>query len=107
MKELKVDIREIIWELNNEILLVKEWKKSYNANTEYEDWNEIHIENNRYEAEIDMLKKLKNSYLKRFSLTEDDIKKYIDDEWEEENEEESNTNSVNITEEVEVTYTIK
>lgn len=113
MKDFKVDIREIIWELNNEILLVKSYRDRLNAAiedrgdlTDIEEM-EIHIENHRYEAEIDMLDKVRSDYMKRNDLTEDDIRKYLDEE-DESYPIMEEVNPVNTTCEVEsITYTIK
>jgi hypothetical protein len=111
MKDFKVDIREVIWELGNEILLVKSYRDRFNDTAESEEYrfteDEIHIENNRYESEIDMLNKIRNDYMRMHDLTEDDIKKYLDEE------DESylimeEINPVSMTSEVEsITYTIK
>ena len=112
MKDFKVDIREIIWELNNEILLVKSYRDRYKEeieddNTFYVDETEAEVEFNRYDAEIDTLNRIRNDYMKRNNLTEDDIKKYLDEE-DESYPIEEEVNPVNTTCEVEsITYTIK
>ena len=111
MKDFKVDIREVIWELGNDVLLAESYRDRYNNMAEKEGHrfteDEIYIENNRFEAEIDALKRIRNNYMVMNSLTEDDIKKYLDEE-DESYPIMEEINPVSMTSEVEsITYTIK
>ena len=54
MKDFKIDIREIIWELGNDVLLAESYRDRYNNMAEKEGYrfteDEIYIENNRFES---------------------------------------------------------
>lgn len=113
MENLKVDIRDIIVELGNEILLVKSYRNRFKEelkdNDAFYGAAEVDVEFNRYEAEIDMLNKIRNEYMKLFNVTEDDIKLYMENKVEADKViEMRNINPINTTSEVEsITYTIK
>ena len=111
MKDLKVDIRDIIIGLGDKLDEVKRYRKNfleYNKD-EREFDEEIEIELARYEAEMDMIKYIRIEYLKLYELNLDDIDRYIKNKVEADKViEMRNINPVNTTGEIEsITYTIK
>jgi hypothetical protein len=110
MKELKVDIRDVIVKLNDDIEEIEGYKRAYNKNDDaWYDEEEEFVENVRFNVEIDTLKRIRNEYLCLFELNLYDIDRYIKNK---ENADKvieiRNINPVNTTGEVEkITYTIK
>ena len=111
MKDLKVDIREVIVGLGDKLDEVIRYRNKfleYNKDDIMYD-EEVDMELARYEAEMDMIKHIRIEYLKLYELDLDDIDRYI------KNKEEAdkvieirNINPINTTGEIEsITYTIK